>query len=239
VSLAVHARTSAAPTEPTREVRAGIVAMLPIVIGLVPFALALGTAIAEHSAPAAGWAGILPIFGGSAHLAVIQVVDQGAGAPLAIATGLLVHARLAVFSASLADRWRTQPGWFRAVGAALIIDPTWALADARAARPATTAEDRHFYLAAGITLATGWLVTVTSGMVLGDRLGPDIGLDVAVPLCLIGLAAPRVAEAADWAVVAAAAAVAAVAAGLPAGTGLVLAIAAGALAGRAVDLGSK
>ena len=76
---------------------AGALAMVPMVAGLAPFALVLGSAIAEHATPVAGWAGIWPIFSGSAHLIVLQVVDEGGGAALAIASGLLVNARVGVY----------------------------------------------------------------------------------------------------------------------------------------------
>jgi predicted branched-subunit amino acid permease len=216
------------------EVRAGMSVMLPIVAGLVPFGLVLGATIADHGSPLAAWSGTLPIFGGSAHLTVIQVLDQGSGAPLAIATGLLIHARLVVYSASLADGWRDQPRWFRAVGAAVLIDQTWALAQQRATGPGSAGDHRRHYLAGAVTLGAGWLAIVTTGVVLGPRLGP-LGLDLAAPLCLITLAAPRLTEKADWVVAASAGAVAAVAGGLPAGTGLLVAIVAGTGAGALMD----
>jgi predicted branched-subunit amino acid permease len=122
---------------------AGVLAMLPMVAGLAPFALVLGSAIANHATPVAGWAGIWPIFSGSAHLIVLQVVDEGGGASLAIASGLLVNARVGVYSASLAARWRGQPTWFRVVAAALLIDPTWALAEERSSRPGSAADQRR------------------------------------------------------------------------------------------------
>ena len=86
-----------------------------------------------HGAPLAGWAGSWLIFGGSAHLAAIRTLDQ-AGAVAAILTGLLINARLLVYSASLARRWRGQPRWFRVAAAGLIIDPTWAAAERHAGR---------------------------------------------------------------------------------------------------------
>jgi predicted branched-subunit amino acid permease len=213
------------------EVRAGVVAMAPMLVGVAPLALVLGAAIAAHTDPAAAWAGIWPIFGGSAHLGVLRVVDQGAGAPLAIATGILVHARLGVYSVSLAPGWRDQPAWFRFVAAGLLIDPTWAVAEQRSSRPGSARQQRHHYLGAGVTLAVGWTLMVTAGMLVGHRLGGLIGLDLAAPLCMVALVVPRLVRWSDVRVAAAAGAAVVLADGWPTGTGLMLAIGVGVAVG--------
>ena len=220
---------------------AGALAMVPMVAGLAPFALVLGSAIAEHATPVAGLAGVWPIFSGSAHLLVLQVVDEGGGAPLAIASGLLVNARVGVYSASLAARWRGQPSWFRVVAAALLIDPTWALAEERSSRPGSAADHRRYYLGAGLTLGVGWAVMVTAGMVVGHRFGGayGLGLDLAVPLCLVTLLGPRLGGRSDASVVATAGLVAAMTAGWPPGTGLLLGIGAGVAVGGLTDRGRR
>ena len=112
--------------------RQGVLDMVPLFAAYVPFALVIGSAVADHGSVVAGWAGSWLIFGGSAHLAAIRTLDQ-AGAVVAVLTALMVNARLVIYSASLARRWRDQPRWFRTVGAALVIDPTWAAAERHAA----------------------------------------------------------------------------------------------------------
>ena len=218
---------------------AGVLAMLPMVAGLAPFALVLGSAIAEHATPVAGWAGIWPIFSGSAHLIVLQVVDQGGGAPLAIASGLLVNARVGVYSASLAARWRGQPSWFRVVAPALLIDPTWALAEERSSRPGSATDHRRYCLGAGLTLGAGWALMVTAGVLVGHQFGEAFGLDLALPLCLVALIGPRLGRRSDASVVATAGLVAAMAGGWPPGVGLLLAIGAGVAVGGLTDGGRR
>ena len=209
--------------------------MAPIVIGYAPFAFVLGSAIAAHAEPVAGWAGIWPIFGGSAHLSVLRAVDEGAGALLAIAIGLLVHARLALYSASLAPKWHDQPTWFRLVAAAILIDPTWALADARASRPGSAADYRRYYLAAALTLGIGWTLMVTVGTMLGHRIGGGFGLDLTIPLCMVGLVGPRLIRWSDAGIAAAAGVVVWSTSAWPAGTGLLLAIGAGVAVGALAE----
>ena len=176
---------------------AGVMAMVPMVAGLAPFALVLGSVIAEHPRR---WRG-------GRDLADLQWQcppdrasgrRRGGGAPLAIASGLLVNARVGIYSASLAARWRGQPSWFRPVAAALLIDPTWALAEERLSRPGSATDHRRYYLGAGITLAVGWAMMVTAGMVVGHQFGGAFGLDLAVPLCLVALVGPRLGGGATW-----------------------------------------
>ncbi len=215
--------------------RDGIAAMLPFVVGYAPFALAIGAAVAAHGDRVAGWAGSWLVYGGSAHLATLQTLDAS-GVLVAILTGALINARLLIYSASLARRWPAQPLWFRLAAAPLVIDPTWAVVDARSDRTETPATQRRFFVAAGLTLGVGWSSLMALGAIAGHSLDGR-HLAVAVPLCLASLVGPRLVDRETRAACAAAAVAAVVTSGLPAGTGILIAIAAGAAAGAANDRG--
>jgi predicted branched-subunit amino acid permease len=207
--------------------------MIPLVAAYVPFALVIGAAAARSAAPAAGWAGSWLIYGGSAHLAAMRTLDE-AGPLLAIATGLLINTRLLVYSAGLSRMWSEQPRWFRVAAAALIIDPTFALAERHAAECSDAREQRRYFVAAGLTLGVGWSTAIAVGMLAGSRLG-HVDIAVVVPLCLLALIGDGLAKSASRPVVVAAAGVALLCASLPAGLGLLAAIAAGCAAGLASD----
>jgi predicted branched-subunit amino acid permease len=210
------------------DVRDGIVAMAPFVVGLAPFALTIGATAARTDDPLAGWSGSWLIYGGSAHLAVLRSIH--AGVLVALASGLLIHARLLAYGAALARRWRHQPLWFRLVAAALVIDPTWAAAERHAASGASEAAHRRFFLAAGVALGVGWSTLIAVGVVVGGRLD-IVDLDVMVPLCLVALVAPALRDATNRAPMVAAGSVALLGPLLPAGTTMLLAIVAGTLVG--------
>jgi predicted branched-subunit amino acid permease len=212
------------------EVRAGAMAIAPLFLGYAPYALVIGSAVAAHGDPLAGWSGSWLIYGGSAHLSALRTLEQS-GVVLAIVTSLLVNARLLVYSASMAAHWRHQPRWFRIVGGALLIDPTWALAEQRATQPGSDRARRAHHLGAAITLGIGWSGLIALGAVAGNLLG-GAGLEVTVPLCLVTMIAPKLRQADSLAVVVVAIAVAFAARGFPPGTGTLAAIAAGCLAGR-------
>ena len=212
------------------DLRDGAMAIAPLLIGFAPYAVVVGSVIGAHRSPAAGWAGIWLIFGGSAHLATLHALDDGS-AVLAALTGLLVNARLLVYSASLGGRWRHQPLWFRFAAAPFIVDPTWLVADQRAREPGTLAAERRHFFGAALSLAAVWGALVTLGMVLGARAGASLGLDVAVPLCLFTLVAPRLRDRRGMIVVVTTGVTAVLTAGWPAGSGLLVAIVAGTIAG--------
>lgn len=224
--------TAGADTSRVRPARgdatAGALAMLPFIAGYAPFALVIGAAVADHGDELAGWSGSWLVYGGSAQLAALRGID--AGVVLAVAAGLLVNARLLVYSASLAGPWREQPRWFRMVAAALIIDPTWALAQRRAGDGSAPRAQRRFFLGAGVALGIGWSALMAIGVMVGSAAGrPE--LEIAAPLCLSALIGPPLAQAGNRAPIIVSAAVTLATLAMPAGLGILCAIAAGALAG--------
>ena len=226
------ATSTTSPTVPSAA-RDGVLAMLPLIPGYIPFALVIGSVAADHGAPLAGWAGSWLIYGGSAHLTAIRTLDQ-AGPIAAILTGVLINARLVVYSASLGRHWVDQPRWFRVAAAGLIVDPTWAVTQPYAARTTDSGDQRRYFLAAGLTLGVVWSAAIGVGALMGARLD-GINLEIAVPLCLLGLVGARLREAGTRSVVAVAAAVAVLTSNWPAGTGVLAAVVAGCAAGSAND----
>lgn len=209
--------------------RDGALAMVPLIAGYIPFALVIGAACAEHAEPLAAWAGSWLIYGGSAHLATIRTLDK-AGLAVAVFTGLVINARLVVYSASLARHWTAQPRWFRVAAAGLIIDPTWVAAERHAHDERDPAAQRRYFLAAGLTLGVAWSAAIAVGALAGARLG-WLDVDIVAPLCLIALVGPAIRSSAERRVIVAASAVAVATRDLPSGTGLLLAIVAGAAVG--------
>jgi predicted branched-subunit amino acid permease len=207
---------------------AGALDMLPFVVGYVPFALVIGAAIAKHGSTLAGWSGSWLVYGGSAQLAALRSIDDGV--LVAVATGLLVNARLVVYSAALGRRWRDQPRWFRLIAAALVIDPTWAAAERYGGTETTARDERHHFLAGGLVLGIGWSAAMAVGVLVGTRID-QVDLEVVVPLCLVALVGPMLRQRDHCWVVASAAVTAFLTRSWPAGTGVLSAIAVGCTAG--------
>jgi predicted branched-subunit amino acid permease len=205
--------------------------MLPLLIGYLPFAFTIGLAARSSGDPLAAWAGALLIFGGSAHLSVIELVGHGSGLAAAVATALLVNVRLTVYSASLVPLWRSAPLVQRLAAAAVVVDPTWMVARQRELHPGTVEERRAFYAGAAVVLALGWSATIGAGIVLATPPDATSFLAIGTPLCLSAIVAPHLRTTAGFRCVCAAGVVSALTSTWPAGTGLLMAMAVGAAVG--------
>lgn len=224
-----------AATHRRAEFLSGVRDMAPLLVGITPFGLLLGATVAASTDPVAAWGGALPIYGGSAHLAVLGSLGHGGGALVAAAAGVLVNLRVIVYSSSLAPLWAGSRWWARALAAATVIDPTWVVAEQRSVRPGTLAERRAHYAGAATLLTVGWLVLVTAGAVGGVLAGGVAVLAVALPLCLLELVVPHLAHRPGAAAVAVAVTVVLATSTLPPGVGLLLAMAAAAATGVVVE----
>lgn len=226
---------SDARVEAAAEVRQGVLAMLPVLIGYVPFAAIVGTTIARHGEPLAAWAATWLIYGGAAQLAVLTTLGAGSGVLLAAAAGLVVNTRLVVYSATMARHWQGEPRGFRALAAALLTDASWMLGLDRYQRAGSRMQARWFYLGAATTLFSCWVGMVTVAALLGNRLPADLDLSVAVPLCLLAMVSSGLRSRGGAAAGGAATLAAFTTQALPAGAGVLVAAAAGALAGCLAD----
>lgn len=139
--------------------------MAPMLVAYLPFGLLVGAAVAASANPLAAWLSTWTIYGGAAHLAVLDLLAHGSGWAAAAAVGLLVNVRLTAYATAMAPEWRSAPARHRALAAVMLTDATWALARGRAEG------QRQFYLGAGLTLFVGWPVLVTLGTLTGDWVG--------------------------------------------------------------------
>jgi predicted branched-subunit amino acid permease len=217
--------------------RRAVLSTLPLAAGYLPFALVVGSTAADQGAPVAGWAGSWLIYAGSAHLAAMRTLGD-AGALAAIVTALLINARLVIYSASLARRWAAQPRWFWVVAAPMIVDPTWALAERQADAQPDPQTQRRMFLGAALAFGTVWSAGIAVGAIVGARLD-GVDLRFVVPLGLLGLLGRSLADARDRWVMAAAALAALVCGSWPAGTGVLVAVAAGSAAGSLLSRGAR
>lgn len=206
-------------------------AVLP---GMVSFGLMLGVTISRLGAdPIAGLAGTFLVYGGSAQLTAVTLLNQGIALPAAVLTAAVVNLRLLLYSAALGHRFRQQPRPFRWLAPHLIIDQTFLMASSR---PALAGADfRRYWLWLGGLVLVTWSGSVAAGLVLGPVL-PDLPHLTLVPAALfLGMLVPRLtSRPAVVAAVVGGSVAAAVSVVLPA-----VGIIAGAVAGVAAALGVR
>lgn len=202
--------------------------ILPAAIGVIPLAVLIGVQI--DLSPIESWIGWLAgpiIVGGSAHLAVLGAI--GGGAIPAIALGLLVNARSMLYSAGLAPAFSQQPRWFRWLAPYALVDQMYALASAQTHRDRWW--QRRYYVTAMSILMAVYLGSITVGLALGPVIPVTSPLTLAIPIMFVAILLRGLKETPDVTAALAAAVTAWGASSFPAGTGLLLAIAAGTVAG--------
>jgi 4-azaleucine resistance transporter AzlC len=126
-------------------------------------------------------------FAGSAQFAVSSILGADGSAAAAIVAAVLLNARYAPISISVAGLFRG-PRLRRLVESQLIVDESWALASRGGGR-----FDRRILLGAGLLLYASWVSGTAVGVFAGDRLGDprDLGLDGAFPALFLALLAPQ------------------------------------------------
>ncbi|MGW6912641.1 AzlC family ABC transporter permease [Kitasatospora sp. NPDC054939] len=169
------------------------------------------------------------VFAGGAQFAAVGVVLAGGGPLAAVATGLVLNARMLPFGFTVADAV-VGPWWQRLFGAHLMTDETVAFT----LRQPDRRSRRAAHWVCGIALFAVWNLAVLLGAAAGGLIGDTdaLGLDAAFPAVLLALVLPALSDrpTRNAALIGAAAAIAATPF-LPAGLPVLLALV-GLLAAR-------
>jgi 4-azaleucine resistance transporter AzlC len=144
-------------------------------------------------ARAAGMGVVAPLvlsattFAGSAQFALTSILADSGGAVAAIAAAVLLNARYAPISISVAPLFRG-PRLRRLAESQLIVDESWALSSRGQGR-----FDRRLLLGAGVVLYAAWVSGTAVGVLAGDALGDpkSLGLDGAFPALFLALLVPQ------------------------------------------------
>ncbi len=218
--------------------RAGLRDGMSVVLGYIPFALALGAALGSSGVhPLTAWLSSPLMIAGAAQLVTVQMLGTGAGAAVVVVTALVVNSRHVLYSATMAS---LVPSWGRrdrSVAAYLLADPMFALASARFGvedPPEVQATHRAYFFAASWTCWAGWLLLTGGGVLLGEALPSALPLDAATALTFLLLLLPTLEGAAARTSAVVGGVLAALTTGLPLGLGLLVATAAGITAGACV-----
>jgi branched chain amino acid efflux pump len=168
-------------------IRDGVRAIAPLSVAAFAFAASFGV-LAE----AAGMGAVAPIvmsattFAGSAQFAAASILDDGGGVAAAVTAAVLLNARYAPISISVAPGFRGS-ALRRFVESQLIVDESWAVSHRGGGR-----YDRRILIGAGLLLYPCWVGGTVLGALGGELLGDpnDFGLDAAFPALFLALLYP-------------------------------------------------
>ena len=211
-------RLDAIPTSSTLGLaRAGARDMTPMVLGIVPFGLALGAVIGSSEVdPLAALASAPLILAGAAQLTTLQMLEAGSNPVIIVVSALLINLRILLYSASLAPWFSGVRLRLRLLLATSVIDQTHFVAVPRFERGDLGRRERvAYYAGASIWLVSAWLSSQAVAAAVGAELPEAARLDMAAPLALIGLLAKSVGTRPSALAAACGLAVVTVGAGLP------------------------
>jgi predicted branched-subunit amino acid permease len=212
----------------------GATAMCPWLVAVCPFGFVIGVTVAASSVSSlAGLATGITIYSGSAQLAAVELVGQGAAPAVAIAAVLAINARLIFYSGSMAVHWRGTSRAFRVLASYLLVDPSYAVGKRRYLER-SEASGHAYYLGGAVTLWVAWQCAALAGYLASTGVPETLHLEYAVSLFLVAEVVRHARTRPTIAAAAVGAAVAVVGSSLPFHSGPLAGIAAGVIAGCAM-----
>jgi len=222
-------RRSTAPTQVRQAAFEGALDITPMVVGILPLAIAIGSTIGPSTlSTAQGVVSAAAILAGAAQLNTIELLDGGAATPVVIASGLMINARILLYSASIAPWFRDEPLRRRLLLALPVIDQMNFTCIPRFERGDLDRRGRRaYYTGAATWLVGAWVATQTIAIATASQAPDWLGLHVAAPLALIGLLAKATVDRRTQIAGAVAGLIAVVGVGLPFHSNMLVAIVAG------------
>ena len=211
--------------------------MAPVLVGMLPFGLVYGISAAGIGLP--GWLNLgmsLSVFAGSAQLAAVQLLADGAPAMVIILTTFVINLRFAMYSAAMAVHWPPLSLRWRVLSAYLVTDQSFAISSVHYAEQPEAPHRLAYYLGSGLAMWATWQTAVLLGMLLGKGLPTNWPLDFAIPLVFAVMMFKSVTDRPTLVAALVAGAVAVGAHGLPLNLSLILGALAGIGAGLVVEV---
>ena len=205
-------------------------------LGIGAWGLVAGVAMAKSGLGAAlSIAMSLCVFAGSAQLAALPLMVQGAPLWVIWATAFCVNLRFIIFSAGWRVYFGALPRWQRVFISYFTVDFTYIAFMRRFPRPAAM-DDQVAYVAGNVAMGwVSWQGMTVLGVLLADVIPSRWGLGFAGSLALLGITASLLIDRATWIAAGVAACAAFGAFALPFHLNIVVAIAAAMAVGILID----
>ena len=213
----------------------GCLASAPFIIVVVPFALLFGVVATE--------AGLdlfkvmlfsVSVFAGASQFAALQLMQEQAPVLVILATSLAVNLRMVMYSVAVAPHLGGAPLGTRVLMAYFLVDQSFAASTVEfEKRPEQSIGEKvAFFFGSVAPIAPLWFGASMAGAMIGQTIPPEYALDFAVPITFLAITAPMLRSIPHVISAGVSILVALLLAGMPYGTGLlvaaVLAMAAGA-----------
>ena len=216
---------------------AGARAILPLSVGIFPFGIAYGVAVAESALnDLVGALASVLVLAGAAQLAVVDLVDQGAPWFVIVGAALVINARFVMYSGALAPSFSEYPQRWRVALAYFMTDQATVTSLLYNERQRDPRARMWYYLGAGLSFALGWWLGTAIGVGIGATIPAEFQVGFAVPLMFVALVVPSVKDRAALIAACVGFAVTLIARDAPMNTGLLIGAAAGIAFGMLAKL---
>jgi predicted branched-subunit amino acid permease len=177
-----------APDAPRARFVAGMRAMTPPLVGVVPFGLVTGVvSTAAGLTPLETMVMAIATFSGIVHIVSAQLYAAGAPLVVIVATIAVLSLRLVIYSAGLAPWLAHLPLRWKLLVAYVLTDHAYALSVVEFTHHPERG-NRHWYIAGGGAISwVVWTLAVGAGVVLGAQVPPAWGLDFTFALTFLAL----------------------------------------------------
>lgn len=166
-------------------------AMLPIITGVIPFGIVVGTVCANAGLSMLQTMTMnIIVFAGASQLASVDLMLKNAPSFIIILTGMIINLRFLLYSAALSETFKDQHIIKKIFASYTLTDQTYASLIANEDKSATIVEKVSFYFGAAIVMAFTWHISVVSGFIFGNFAPSSLSLDFAVPLSFVALVIP-------------------------------------------------
>lgn len=172
---------------------AGMLAVLPMLPGVVPFGIVAGlTAVGTGLSALQAMFMSVAVFAGAAQLATLQLIGEGALPAVILLTALTINLRFAMYSASLAPHLQHLGRSWHLPLAYFLVDQNYAVSIHRFRHgdDGWRARGHWYYLGAGVALWLTWQTSTAVGVFMAAGVPSDWSLDFAIPLVFMVLLVP-------------------------------------------------
>jgi len=233
----MHAEKSYQVLYPARnEFFFGIKAVLPLMLGVIPFGMIYGILAVSVGVPAnvAQMMSVI-IFAGSSQFVSAQLFGLSVPAVINIFTVWVINLRHGLYSGSIAPYLQKLPTRWKWLLGYLLTDEAYAVSIIHYQQEGDDRNKQWFFLGSGLTLWTIWQLSTAAGIFLGASVPTSWSLDFTLALTFIALVVPGIKDRASLGAALSAGLVAVVLFNLPLKLGLLAASLIGILVGLLLE----
>lgn len=211
---------------------------LPFIVMVIPFASLFGVVGIEAGLSIAQTMSFsVLVIAGASQFAALQLMLENAAIGFVLLAALAVNLRMAMYSAALAPHLGAAPFWQRVLVGYLNFDQSYMASVAKYEdNPQMTLPAKvAYFLGVALVISPLWCVFTYIGARLGATVPADIEIAFILPIAFLSMVAPMLKSLAHVAAAFVSIIVAISLAGLPAGSGLLIAAVCAMLTGVVVE----